>query len=92
MTLKTLFKKLDKVYHNEGILDNTEACQEDGDGLAKFIVHEIKSVMGHKTANLNAYDLGELSNAMDRALSELGDVACELHALHAKQFEREHKK
>jgi hypothetical protein len=90
MTIKTLFKKLDRVYHADGSI-RIEEGYGDGDTLALFIANEVKSLV-RVDLPIRSQELGELCNAFDRAMSELGDVTCELHAIHSMQVEKERKK
>ena len=69
MTLKTLFKKLDKVYHDEGFI-RQNLKQADGDTLALFIVREISDAIQNKN-RISLKAMAEAHYLMEKAKAEI---------------------
>lgn len=82
MTLRTLVKKMDKAYYNDGmlieILDHPR--HNVGDGLAAFIVHETKDVIDYSKKKLSNKDIATIKKALEKAEEELGQVIASLPA------------
>ena len=75
MTLRSLVKRMDRGYYHEGILlsiyDNPK--QDSGDGLATFIVQEVKDIAGKKRG-LTHEDVHRIRQGLYKAMGEVNDI------------------